>query len=195
MGIINMKTRFLWILIFVLSLALLLSSCKEVTQTDAPSQSENPTEAATGEIATEDTSAENSEIATEDAHIGIPKLTQDSLAFTLNLTQTVYTTSSDKLHFRIKAKEPGGFIYRGDQWRLYSIDNGKATMIGEVLWEITIEYTAPSDDESIEKEEFISIKTLCGKDNLPLGNYCLVYLDKYFNINHTGALMYFDVVD
>ena len=145
----------------------------------------------------EERSSESSEI---EIYSGIPELRNDMLKFTLELTQTVYTTSSDKINFRIRAKEPSEFLVRGDKWQLYRIENEEALLIGEIGWEPVIEYTALDGEEYIERDSYLSIKSLCGSEILTVGKYCLVYPiqapdENGYYQTYSGALMYFEVVE
>ncbi len=145
-------------------------------------------------------SSEGSEIETKVHYKGIPVLLESKLNFTLDLTETVYTTSSDKINFRIRAKEPSRYMGRGDKWQLYRIENEEALLIGEISHEIALEYTALDGEEYIERDEYLLIKSLCGSSNLTVGKYCLVHPiqapdENGYYQTYSGALMYFEVVE
>ena len=170
------------------------------TETETETDSSETTTDETSEEVTEEQSTEGGDNETDTAVSNIPELMENKLEFTLELTETVYTTESDRINYRITSREPGGYIVRGDQWLLYRIENDKANLIGEIAWETAIEYIANDDEEYITRDEYLTIKMLCGKENLDVGEYCLVYpiqLPDNEGIYHryAGAIMYFEVVE
>ncbi len=139
--------------------------------------------------------------------IEIPPLLDDSdvrgdlIPFTVELTQNLYDTNDEKIHFHICGKEPG-FFGRGDQWILYKIENGEKILIGERMVEIALECIPPSESEYYDKDEFLFISSICGPETktLEVGSYCLEFPKQYPDENGiyqtcAAARMYFEVVE
>ncbi len=125
----------------------------------------------------------------------------DLIPFTVELTQTVYNTNDEKIHFNIRGKEPGFFV-RGEKWNLYKIEDGKKISIGNIAWESALECNPPSETEYYDKDEFLFIYSLCGPDTktLEAGTYCLEFPKQYPDENGiyqtcAAARMYFEVVE
>lgn len=132
-------------------------------------------------------------------YASIPEYIDGKLNFTLELTETIYTTSSIAIKYQLKSKEIVDYLGRGDKWILYRIENREAVKIGEISHEISIEYTA-SGDGYIVRDESLSIASLCGNATLDIGKYCLVFPVQAPDANgcyktYAGALMFFDVLE
>ncbi len=165
-------------------------------------ESEEPTEDDKGENTVSENMTEESEEPTEPVSdmptdetavekVEIPELNADNLAFTMELAETVYTTSSEKITYRIRSKEPAEYIVRGDQWKLYRIDGDKATLLGETMFCISVEIHAESGKEYVDRESIMLINELCGKKTLEAGKYCMIY----YHSSSSGIAMYFEVVE
>ena len=160
-------------------------------------ESEEPTEDAKNTAYPTEPASDMPKDETAVENVEIPELNADRLPFTIEFTDTAYTTKSDRINFHIKAKQPGD-LGRGDQWKLYKIDGDKVTLAGAIMWDIAIDYEAKSEDEYIERDDFVSIKTLCGKETLDAGQYCLIFYiqipdeNGYYH-SASGATLYFEV--
>ena len=160
-------------------------------------ESEEPTEEAEDTAYPTEPASDMPKDETVVENVEIPELNADRLPFTMEFTDTAYTTKSDRINFHIRAKQPGP-LGRGDKWRLYKIDGDKVTLAGEIMWDIAIDYEAKSEDEYIERDGSVSIKTLCGKETLEAGQYCLIFYiqvpdeNGYYH-SASGATLYFEV--
>ena len=160
-------------------------------------ESEEPTEEAEDTAYPTESASDMPKDETVVENVEIPELNADRLPFTMEFTDTAYTTKSDRINFHIRAKQPG-HLGRGDKWRLYKIDGDKVTLAGAIMWDIAIDYEAKSEDEYIERDGSVSIKTLCGKETLDAGQYCLIFYiqvpdeNGYYH-SASGATLYFEV--
>ena len=186
---------------FAVSCDLSIEELTDIASNEESSESVNAPDHSTNETQTVSPEIDESEDNDENVPaIKIPELVLERLEYTMELTETVYTTSSDSIKYILRSKQPGGYLSRGDQWILYRTDGDKITVIGTVKWEIAIEYEAPSETEYIVKEESLLIRTLCGKDNLDVGKYCLTHYvqapDENGNYHDaSGANLYFEVIE
>ena len=185
------------ILIFVIIFSILaLSSC-DAAQSETPTDPTNEESTVSSEMPSDEepTKKEPASDMPKDEtvveNVEIPELNADNLEFTMELTETVYTTSAEKVTYRIRSKEPAEYIVRGDQWKLYRIDGDKATLLGETMFSISVEIYAESGKEYVDRESIMFINELCGKKTLEAGKYCMIY----YHSSSSGIAMYFEVIE
>ena len=191
------------LLVFVIIFSVLAMSSCDAAQSETPTDPTNEEVTVSSEMPSdkEPTKKEPASDMPKDEtvveNVEIPELNADRLPFTMEFTDTAYTTKSDRINFHIRAKQ-AGHLGRGDKWRLYKIDGDKVTLAGAIMWDIAIDYEAKSEDEYIERDGSVSIKTLCGKETLDAGQYCLIFYiqvpdeNGYYH-SASGATLYFEV--
>lgn len=181
------------ILIFAIIFSILtLSSC-DAAQSETPTDTTNSgSESETVSVSESETKKDtDGEIKTNE--FGIPEYPSDRFTFTMELIETVYTTSSDRIIYRIRSKEPAESISLGEKWKLYRIEGNESDLIGERMGEIAVEISANDGEDYVDRERTMIFKALCGKNTLEAGRYCLMYYEDY--PTESGIAMYFEVIE
>ncbi len=181
------------ILIFAIVFSVLAMSSCDAAQSETPTDTTNSgSESETVSVSESETKNDtDGEIKTNE--FGIPEYPSDSFTFTMELIETVYTTSSDRIIYRIRSKEPAESISLGAKWKLYRIEGNKSNLIGERMEDLAVELSANDGEDYVDRERTMIIKALCGMNTLEVGKYCLVYYDDY--PTESGIAMYFEVVE
>lgn len=159
----NMKHKYaIYTLIF--SMLLLFSSCDYNV--------ENTTESATNETTAEPTEAPTERDPTHKYPSSAPK---PNFCMSNNQEKEI-SSDATGVHFYMTARAPGVSVRWADSWNLYRIEDGQRKYVGGMAQESSVEKPPTAADQYAFVYQHILFVDLVGSQNLPAGEYELVYV-------------------
>ena len=158
-----MKKSITFAFSLIFSLLLLFSSCDFNV--------ENATEAGTNETTAEPTEAPTEKDPTHKYPSSAPKP-----SFSMSNEETEISTNDVGIHFYMTALAPGVTLRWADSWDLYRIEDGQRKYVGGMAQESSVEKPPIAMDQHAYAYKHILFVDLTGNQNLPAGEYELVYV-------------------
>ena len=158
----NMKHKHI-IYTLIFSLLLLFSSCDFNV--------ENTTKSETNE-----TTAEPTEAPTEKDPTHKYPSSATKPNFCMSNEETEISTEATGIHFYMTARAPGVSVRWADSWNLYRIEDGQRKYVGGMAQESSVEKPPTAMDQYAYAYQHILFVDLTGNQNLPAGEYELVYV-------------------
>ena len=158
----NMKHKHI-IYTLIFSLLLLFSSCDFNV--------ENATEAGTNETTAEPTEAPTEKNPTQKYPSSAQKPN-----FCMSNEETEISTDATGIYFYMTARAPGVSVRWADSWNLYRIEDGQRKYVGGMAQESSVEKPPTAMDQYAYAYQHILFVDLTGNQNLPAGEYELVYV-------------------
>ena len=90
--------------------------------------------------------------------------------------ETEISTEATGIHFYMTARAPGVSIRWADSWNLYRIEDGQRKYVGGMAQESSVEKPPTAMDQYAYAYQHILFVDLTGNQNLPAGEYELVYV-------------------
>ena len=158
-----MKKSITFAFSLIFSLLLLFSSCDFNV--------ENATEAGTNETTAEPTEAPTEKNPTQKYPSSAQKPN-----FCMSNEETEISTEATGIHFYMTALAPGVTLRWADSWDLYRIEDGQRKYVGGMAQESSVEKLPTAMDQYAYAYQHILFVDLTGNQNLPAGEYELVYV-------------------
>ena len=165
MGMKIKHKHIIYTLIF--SMLLLLSSCDFNV--------ENTTESETNETTAEPTIAQTEAPTEKDPTHKYPS-SATKPNFCMSNEETEISTEATGIHFYMTARAPGVSVRWADSWNLYRIEDGQRKYVGGMAQESSVEKPPTAMDQYAYAYQHILFVDLTGNQNLPAGEYELVYV-------------------